>query len=888
MHGIPALDLPTKNRKKLLLSLLVLMGLSYALLHFGSRLNDTIHADKSLRHPLGIRETSLHRGPGSRAEILDAYANLPLSFEANLGQTGLRVKFLTRVGGYTAFLTSTEAVLAVHDRNTLHRTTQPSRTPDLLRLGLMGANPDSEVIGMDELPGKSNYFFGSDPQKWRTNVPNYAKVKCVGVYPGIDLIYYGSQRQLEYDFLVAPAADPTTIRLGVVGEDRAEANSSPLRVDSSGQLVVRTGNGEVRFHKPVVYQNSADRGQRRLIDGRYRLYGNQAGFEIAAYDATKPLIIDPVLSYSSFLGGNDDDARDSVSVAVDSAGNAYIASGTLSTNFPVTPGSFQTNFGGAPSICDQGNFFCGDAFVTKINSTGTAIIYSTYLGGSDSDYAFGLAVDASGNAYVTGLTKSSNFPVTPGAFQPAFGGAPPVCDVYVCGDTFVTKLNSTGSALLYSSYLGGSDNDYAEAVAIDAQGNAYVTGSTASANFPTTPGAFQTQFTGNYTCTGRSGATRPCQDSYVTKVNPAGTQLVYSTYLGGFSGDDNAGGIAVDAAGHAVVSGATCGTDFPVTPGGFQTQSAGPCDVFFTTLNAAGSKLLYSSYLGGDNYEGSFSVAVDSSGNAYLTGLTFSSNFPVTPGAVQTTPGGSGDAFVAKFNPRLSGAASLVYSTYLGGDNFDIGAAVAVDSQGNAYASGDTYSSNFPTVSPVQATRNGIGDAFIVEINPAGNAFVYSTFLGGSSLELLDSIAIDQAGNAYLAGWTRSADFPTTPKTFQPTFGDGNRDVFVAKITPGNTPGVSFVPASLAFGTQAVGTTSPPQTIILHNVGSASLSISSVRTTGDFSQTNNCGASLAGGGSCAVSIAFAPTGAGTRVGTLGVSDNAGGSPQKLKLTGTGK
>jgi Beta-propeller repeat len=866
-----------------------------------------------------VIKTAGQLGPTARGRVMASYGRLPLGFEANQGQTDGRVKFVSRGSGYTLFLTGNEAVIALSSsgfrseksaatgRSSVVSRHLQRRMQNLepkmrggirdngelardrvLRMKLVGANRSATVSGADELPGKSNYFIGNDPRKWRTNVPNYAKVRYQGVYPGVDLVYYGNQGQLEYDFVVAPGADPRAITLAV---NPASSGGQPLQVDRDGSLRMRLSGGEMVFQRPVVYQPAAadlefNSHGATQVEGRYRLKGDhEVTFEVASYDRSRPLVIDPVLSYSSFLGGSGDDALDSISVAVDSAGNAYVASGTLSTDFPVTSGSFQSTFGGAPALCDQGEMFCGDAFVTKINAAGTAIVYSTYLGGSNSEYAFGLAVDASGNAYVTGNTESTNFPVTPGAFQPSYGGEQgPICD-WVCGDTFVTKLNPSGSGLIYSSYLGGSGDDISDAIVFDGAGNAYVEGSTNSPDFPTTPGAFQTTFTGGDSCGGRGGGNVPCSVVFLTKINPAGTALVYSTYLGG-SGGDGGGGLSVDSSGHAYVGGSTCSADFPITSNAYQTQNAGGCDASLTVFNAGGSKLAYSTFLGGNGYDAPYSLAIDNLGNAYLAGQTGSTDFPVTAGAIQTSYGGNGDAFVAKINPRQKGAASLVYSTYLGGPNLDYGAGVAVDALGNAYTTG-LASSGFPVVNALQAAPNGISDAFVAELNPQGTELIYSTYLGGSSVEEADFCALDRVGNLYVAGWTRSADFPTTPRVFQPSFGGGNRDVFVVKISPANSPGVSFVPPVLTFGNQAVGTTSPPQTVLLHNVGSASLSISNIRAVGEFGETNTCGSSLAGGGSCAIGITFTPSAQGVQRGTLGVSDNAAGSPQRITLTGTG-
>ena len=825
------------------------------------------------------------------AQFAGKYAALPLAFEPNQGQTDARVKFLSRGHGYTLFLTPDDAVLEFRKpvrAPSFTRVQEPTAIPatGIVHMKLINASADAEVTGLDRLPGHSNYFIGNDPGKWHSGVPNFGRVQYHGVYPGIDLVYYGDQGQLEYDFVLQPGADPKMIRLELAGLDATGKTFQPY-VDANGALIAETGAGEVRLHKPVIYQKT-NGAQTRHIDGRYRILAdNQVAFEVAAYDQSRELVIDPVLTYATYLGGSGADGHDSVSVTTDAAGNTYVASGTTSTDFPVSAGAFQGGYAGAPGVCNQGDAFCSDAFVTKINASGSAILYSTYLGGTDSDYAYGLAVDASGNAYVTGLTNSKDFPVTAGVFQAAFGGSPTPCDDYVCGDVFVTKLNATGSALVYSSYLGGSNNEHAEAITIDGLGNAYVTGDTGSTNFPITPGAFQTQFTGADTCQTMSGATEACHVAFVSKVNSNGSQLVYSTYLGGSSGD-GASGVVVDRSGRATVSGGACSSDFPVTPNAFQRVAGGGCDIIVSTLNSTGSKLAYSTYLGGSGYEASYSTAIDSTGNIYVSGFTYSPNFPVTAGAAQTTLAGNADAIVAKINPSAIGAASLIYSTFLGGTGFEIAGGMAVDSQGNAYVSGQTMSTDFPVVNPIQAALSGLGDAFVSELNPQGSALVYSTYLGGSGTELADFVAVDAAGNTYVAGWTQSADFPTTPRSFQPGYKGGATDIFAAKLSPMAAAGLSFTPATLTFGPQAVGTTSPAQTVVVHDMGSAALVISNVSVSAGFAQTNNCLASVGGGGSCAISITFTPSSVGTITGSAGVADNAAGSPQKIKLTGTGK
>ncbi len=879
------------------------------------------------------------------SQLIEHFGKLPLSFEANQGQTDGQVKFLSRGSGYTLFLTSNEAVLALRqgkprsyqgaERRTdtwppkgdlpfksnltdaafpgllklqaaselKTKSALPSRDtrPTVLRMRLMGANPTAKVIGIEGLSGRNNYFIGKNPRKWRTNVPTYAKVRYKDVYPGVDLVYYGSQRQLEYDFAVTPGADPRTIELRFEGSDRVSVNAD-------GELLLNANGGELRFRKPLVYQRTIDHGVHvtdgsimHFLDGRYVLKGeNRVGFKLAAYDRSKLLIIDPVLSYASYLGGSGDETGSGTSIAVDSFGNAYVAGTTASIDFPVTEAGYQKKFGGeSPGCTSLNGFACGDAFVTKINATGTALVYSTYLGGSSDDDAYGIALDSSGSAYISGYTASTDFPTTPGAFQTAFGGTTGGCNQFVpCGDAFVAKLDPTGSKLIYSTYLGGSGWDYSEGVAVDAFGNAYVTGNTGSANFPTTPGAFQTAYTAGNTCFGANGGFRACTEAFVTKLNATGTGLLYSTYLGAFGSDDIGNDITVDHFGHAYVAGQTISTQFPTTPQAYEKtcklDSSGICetDIFVTKLNAAGSGLLYSTYLGGTGFDTSYAVAVDGAGDAYLTGFTVSADFPTTPGAFQTTFGGSGpafggDVFVTKLNAAGSG---LIYSTYLGGSDSEVAGGIKVDPVGNAYVTGWTFSTDFPTANPLQVANAGNGDLFVTKLNPAGSRLVYSTYLGGTNLDQgTSTIAIDRAGNAYVVGFTSSTDFPVTLRAFQPKFGGGNTDYVVLKISPVNAPGVSLTPQTLSFGSQPVGTTSPPQTVTLHNVGSAPLLIQSISTgpVGEFSETNTCEGMLGGGENCTITVTFTARQVGPAEGSVVIIDNATPAAQQIPLTGTG-
>jgi hypothetical protein len=765
-------------------------------------------------------------------------------------------------------------------------------SPAVLRMKLVGANPHAKVSGLEELLGKSNYFIGNDPKKWRTNVPNYAKVKYASVYPAVDLVYYGNQGKLEYDFVVQPGADPESIQLAIVSDEQVGSQQkavgsetdvgavrepprahryASLRVDTNGDLVVGTNGGEVIFHKPVIYQpgvvSAADSSPvtRSFVDGRYRLEGeNHIRFELGPYDRRRPVVIDPVLAYSTYLGGSDFDGW-ALGMAVDASGNVYVAGVAQSLDFPTTPGAFQTTFGGGAD----------DAFVSKLNTTGSALLYSTYLGGNSYDVGASIAVDTSGNAYVTGSTVSSDFPTTPGAFQTAVRGF---------GNAFVTKLNATGSALLYSTYLGGSGvldaGDQGSSIAIDTVGNAYVTGYTLSFDFPTTSGAFQTR------C-GTYGDT-----AFVTKLNSTGSALVYSTCLSGNTSSQG-DGIVLDALGNAYLIGWTaCETGtclFPITPGAFQTSFGGGfSDVFVTKMNTAGSGLLYSTYLGGTGDEQGNGVAIDASGNAYLTGVTSSSDFPTTPGALQTTyGGGDSDAFITKLN--VAGSA-LVYSTYLGGSGADGGHGMTINASGNAYVEGWTGSSNFPTTTGALQASYGGGefDAFIIRLNGAGSRLLYSTYLGGSGFDGLDSgaIALDASGNVYVAGETESSDFPITPGVFQTTLRGGG-DAFVAKISPADARGLSLGPAELTFAPQATGTTSAPQRAVLLDGGSQPLGITRIVASGDFAQTNTCGSAVPAGRRCTITVTFKPTATGTRAGAITITDNAAGSPHKLPLTGVG-
>jgi hypothetical protein len=630
---------------------------------------------------------------------------------------------------------------------------------------LVDANPRPHMVGLGELPGKVNYFIGNDPTKWRTNIPTYQKIKYQEIYPGVDLVYYGNHRQLEYDFIVAPGADPNIVTLDFEGADKPE-------IDTAGDLVLHTTSDEIRYRKPFVYQEG--NGKRIEVAGTFKClhlpsassnHKSVIGFQVGSYDTSKPLIIDPVMVFSSYLGGSGPDG--SVGIAVDSSGSTYVVGFTDSDNFPIKNPFQQTR--------DD-----TDVFVAKLNPTGSALIYCTYLGGSGRDSGSSIAVDADGNAYVTGFTASTNFP-TVNPLQSSHGGGDGF-DV----DALVLKLNPTGSALVYSTYLGGSSEENCVffvdggSIAVDADGNAYVTGFTGSNDFPTVS-PLQPSLRGHF-------------DAFVAKLNPTGSALVYSTYLGG-SSEDASFDIAVDTDGNVYLTGLTDSTDFP-TVNPLQPSNGGgdvnyPFDALVLKLSPTGSALVYSTYLGGNGWDVGSSIATDVAGNAYVTGFTASTNFP-TVNPLQPNNGGA-DAFVAKLNPTGS---ALAYSTYLGGSGNEVSVGIAIDTEGNAYVTGATASTDFPTARHLQLTNSGGADAFVAKLNPTGAALAYSTYLGGSGNETFNpdlpflvlsfgrSIAVDTAGNAYVTGRTRSSDFPTMLGAFQPTNGGGDSDAFIVKIQP--------------------------------------------------------------------------------------------------------
>ena len=683
----------------------------------------------------------------TRAQVQANYGKLPLSFEANQGQTNAQVKFLARGQGYTLFLTPSETVLSLKKsqakamtRTSSTKSMSPSEmTGSVLRMQLVGGNSAPQVIGKEALPGYANYLIGRDPSQWYTQVPTYSKVAYKSVYPGIDLVYYGNQGQLEYDFVVAPGANPHNIKLAFRGVDKIE-------VSPAGELILRTADGAIRMHKPVIYQQIG--GSRRPIAGGYVIKAGQTvSFQVATYDATRPLIIDPVLVYSTYLGGSDGDVG--ASIAVDQLGRTYVTGSTRSSGFPLKD-VLQPTYGGG-----------SDAFVVQLTADGRALRYATYLGGSGFDGGEGIAVDLRGQAYVTGSTQSPDFP-TKNALQPVLGR--------LDGDAFVAKLSADGRALRYATYLGGTRFDRGSGIAVDLRGQAYVVGTTESLDFPTI-NALQATLKGH-------------SDVFVAQLKADGSALRYSTYLGGSGYLDQGRGIAVDLRGQAYVTGNTQSPDFPtknaVQPS-FGGEGGSDVDAFVAKLSTDGKALRYATFLGGNKSDFGSGIAVDLRGQAVVTGGTQSPDFP-TKNALQPVLTGPSDAFVVQFSADGS---TLRYATYLGGNGGDEGNGIAVDQRGQAYVTGSTRSPDFPVANalqPVLADSSGdFGDAFAVQFAADGTTLRYSTYLGGNSGDGSNGIAVDPRGHVYVTGSTNSPDFPTH-NALQPTFGGGPSDAFVIKI----------------------------------------------------------------------------------------------------------
>ncbi len=719
-----------------------------------------------------------------RGRVRASLDALPLAFEANQGQTDPQVKYTARGNGYSVFLTANDAVFAISSAkpsgaqasrgvnpHVPHHTSQKLETARI-DMRLVGGNANPEIAAGTSLPGIVNFYVGSDPKNWHTGVDQYSSVSYRDVYPGVNMVFHGAQRQLEFDFVVSPGADPKALALNFKGAQK-------LDTDASGNLVLNSSAGDVVLHKPVAYQEKD--GKRQTVEAAFAVRSrNEVALNLGAYDRERELVIDPSLSYATYLGGGQED--DANAITIDASGDAYVTGQTASSNFPTVP-SGSTSFAGG-----------SDVFITKIAADGTSLLYSTYIGGGANDSGNAIAVDGSGNAFVAGGTTTptgASFPTTSGAYKTTFQGG----NV----DAFVLELASNGGTLMFSTFLGGNGDDVANGIAVDTTG-VYVVGSTKSTNFPVSAGALQS---------GPGGT----QNGFVTKLNTSGSALDYSTYLGG-SSSDFAAAVAINpvaAPGNAYVTGVTTNPAFPVTPAtAFQPTcgSNGTCnggleDGFVTVINSGATGLVYSSFLGGKGNDRGLGITVDGSGNAYVTGFTQSSDFP-TKSAFQTALGGPQDAFVTAVNPAASGSTSLIYSTLLGGSLTDTGTGIAVDSNKNAYVTGQTNSTDFPKASATQATLGGGQDAFVSEISASGSSLLFSTYLGGSLDENtflgtspIGAIAVDSAGaNIYVAGntatgTTATPPFPVTTGAVQASYG-GNIDAFVAKYATGVSSNANF------------------------------------------------------------------------------------------------
>lgn len=625
---------------------------------------------------------------------------LPTLFEANAGQFAAQVQFVARCHGYTALLMKDGVVFRSGGRD--------------VRMRLAGADPHPEIVGLDRLDTRITYLIGDAPSRWATDGAAFSRIEMRGVYPGIDVIYSGDRGTLEYSFVVASGADSGVIQIDFEGGEE-------LAIEVGGALRVETPAGVFRHLQPRSFEASG--AAPRDVHSAYIVAGRHAaGFRIEGRDRGRPLTIDPTVQYSSYLGGRGSDAVTGLSV--DTFGNLYITGWTESTTFP----EGGMNIGGTSGV---------DAFIAKANAAGTAFAYVTYLGGSGTDQSTGVAADSSGNVVIAGWSSSANFPVASAVQTRLLGSR----------NAFVAKIGPAGTNLVFSTLLGGSGADEANAVSLDAAGNIYIAGDTTSRTFPTV-NALQRNLAGS-------------RNAFVSRFSPTGT-LVYSTFLGG-SANDSATAIAVDAAGSAYIAGSTWSPDLPVASA-FQPKLNGGEDAFIGKLSPSGNSLLYCTYLGGSGGNSSFpeaaaGIAIDSDGNAYVVGTTGSADFP-RANPFQSTLNGGSDAFVAKLNAAGTG---LVYSTYIGGSSsVDNATAVAVDAWGDAYVAGFTASADFPVFQAIQASLAGEYDSYAVKLSPAGNSLLSSTYFGGGGMDAAYAVALDGAAYLYIAGETQSYDFPLT------------------------------------------------------------------------------------------------------------------------------
>jgi hypothetical protein len=872
-------------------------------------------------------------------KVAEAYGKLPLAFEENKGQTDSQVRFLSHGSGYELFLTPEEAVLSLRrakpagaqpmagalDRAKLWK--ESVGQPSVLRMQFAGTNPAPKIEGLDHLPRLANYFIGNNPKDWRTGISSYGRVAYRDVYPGIDLIFYGNQRRLEYDYVVAPGADVKAIALDVEGARK-------LRIDAHGNLLLSVAGNSVELEKPIVYQTIE--GARREVAGNYVLAGhNKVAFNVADYDRTQPLVVDPVLVYSTYLGGSTT-GDSGFGIAVDSSGDAYVTGGTFNATFPTggsTTGLNKTPPAGSDVAAN------GAVFISELNPSGTQELAFTYLAGNDGEFGLGISLDASDNVYVTGQTFSTNYPTTTAAIStaPAVSG----------GNAFISKLTSDLSTLSYSSYIGnGSNGDEGVAIAagcqpksgtsaigcilnnlssIQANGLVYVTGITftSAASFPISGGFLVTN-----PDTTNGVAFLTAIDT--TAANPTAA-LVYSTFLGGNGTDapnflgigDEGTGVTADSSGDAYITGATTSTNFPVTASpktaayqssALNTNASGfVSEISTITANNGSASLLYSSYLTGaaspsTPYAYGTAIALGPNNDVYVTGVTALTDFPQV-NAYPVANVTAGVAFVTLMSTTGTTGA-VPYSTLFGGTNGNAGFGIQADSQGYAYFTGQTGSTDFPVTSGAYQTALGTGateNAFLTELNPGGTntgvsctgaaCLVYSTYFGGSGTDLGFALALASGAtpttpaNAYMAGQTTSTNFPTSTGAFQGTLSAGQQAAFAAELTV--QPTVSVSPLSLAFGSQTVLVTSAPMDVTLTNNTSTAIAFTTAFTgpnAADFAVSGGtCTTTVPASSSCTVGVTFTPSNPpSAESATLLFIFGAPSNPSaQVALTGTG-
>ena len=708
--------------------------------------------------PLNFLQNNLFASSGTFPSA--QFNNSPVGFElykSDIGPNpGSKDKFVSRGNNYALFLTPSEAVVTLASNQYVSNQKNNPVTSSVLHMQFLGANKSVKLSGQDDSGSKSHYYIGNDPEKWVKDVTRYGKVQYKNLYPGIDLVFYGNQNELEYDFIVASGVNPDIIRLGFTGADK-------LSVNQQGDLLIHTPAGRVLQKKPLVYQTRNN--QKEFITGSYLLLDKQTiGFDLGRYDPDLPLIIDPVLDYTTYVGGSDQD--NGTRIAIDQKGYIYITGYTFSTDFP-SGAVLGSNI---------------SSFITKLTPDGTSVVFSLYLGGSGIDRGRDIAIGDDGNIYIVGETTSLDFPVLASAPQSQNNGGT---------DVFLSVLSPGGNHLHYSSYYGGSGYDAGQGIALGNNDAVYLTGETWSNDLPITTEAFDTRCGSGTTC-----VTNQNYDAFFAVLDVLNSNIVYSTYLGG-GADDKGHAIAVDlATGYGYIAGQTNSSEFPrlnpILP--ITSFSGDNLDGFLTVIDPAmtgRNSLVYSTLIGGQKEDVVDSITLDAEGNAYLFGYTNSIDFPVK-NAYQAYLRGETDSFIAKINPTAAtGPDSLIYATYLGGSGAELSYGVAIDEFNRAYIVGTTSSTDFPTVAAFQNSNAGGIDAFIATVGVNGDALTYASYFGGSGDETGSGIAVASDGTTYIVGDSASTNLPASLRLAQSTLNESvdTINAFVAKVSrPEVTP----------------------------------------------------------------------------------------------------